>query len=172
MITSRLDLGYEYPSFTEEVLHTCLEIRKEKGYPINENEIEHYYNKLQSIATNLSGEMKITNASAREVVEKYTENLPYSNRYNLLDILDSVEKGASGFGKLLLGACLLETLDPKSFYTFLDKVTIGNGFIKIEEDPYSEKWVVYGNDWEAKKLTNRLLSLLYRYKSRSTFEGS
>ena len=75
MVTNRISLEYKYPSFTEEVVHTCLEIRKEKGYPIDENEIEHYYKKLQSIATNLSREMKITNASAKEVIKKYISNL-------------------------------------------------------------------------------------------------
>jgi len=172
MMKSSIGLEYKISPFTEKVLHTCLEIRKEKGYPINEDEIEYYHEKLLSIADELSEEMKRTNASAGEIVKKYTENLPHSDRYNLPDILDSVEKGASGFGKFLLGACLLETLDPKSFYTFLDKITIGNGFIKIEEDPYSERWVVYGNDQEAEKLMDYLLPFLYKYKSRNIFRGS
>jgi len=113
-------------------------MRKEKGYSIDENEIEHYYKKLQSIATNLSGEMKITNASAKEVIKKYISSLPYRDRYNLLDVLDYMEskkKGANCLGKCVLFATLAEMLDSELFSNLRHVVTPGHSFIRIKGQP-------------------------------------
>jgi len=151
MVVNRVNLWEEYhknPSitwktdsglaFAEELLHTCLEIRKEKGYPTNEKKIEHYYKKLLSIADELSEEMKRTNAPAKEVIKKYVSNLSYRDRYNLLDILDYMERkkeGANCLGKCVLFASLAEMLDSDLFYNLRHVVTPGHSFIRIKGNP-------------------------------------
>jgi len=137
-------------SYTEQILHTCQKIKRRENISTNS---EDYLKKLFSIADDLFAEVEKTGGtevekaggteiSTKEVIKKFVaeENIPYlKDRYNLIDILDTIDnkesRRANCLGKTILFSCLAEMIDFDLFFK-LRKVTLPNHtFIRIKDEP-------------------------------------
>ena len=129
-------------SYTEQILHTCQKIKRRENISTNP---EDYIKKLFSIADDLFAEVEETGGTeiaAKEVIKKFVaeENIPYlKDRYNLIDILDTIDnkesRRANCLGKAILFSCLAEMINFDLFFK-LRKVTLPNHiFIRIKDKP-------------------------------------
>jgi len=108
-------------SFTEDVLHTALDMERRKGKLPNPKE---YIEKLFSIADNLSEKVEKaggTEDAAKETIKRFIahKNIPYKRDINFVDILNNLDdkknRGADCLGKTILFACLAEMINHKLF---------------------------------------------------------